>query len=309
VVGWGRNDLGQTTPPTFAAPVTQIAAGFSHGLVRLADGTVRGWGRNDFGQATPPPGLQDVVAVDAGFEHSVALRSDGSVVAWGANTFGQARPPQNLGRVRAIAAGADHTLALLEDGRVVGWGNNQDGQLDAPPDLKDVIALDAAYHRSLALTASGQIRVWGAGAPSLQKSISGLGTLKTAVTGGFHVAVLVQPDDADRDGLDRLLEIRLGSSPESADTDGDGLDDRLEHLFGFHPTIPNEAVDATVRSGFAVRIRCFTLPSGRYQLSTSNNLLDWVPVGDPIRDRSGYSEQLLEARQNQTFYRFVRIAE
>ncbi len=309
VVGWGRNDQGQTSLPTFTAPVTQIAAGFSHGLARLEDGTVRGWGRNDFGQATPPPELRDVIAVDAGFEHSVALRSDGTVVAWGANTFGQSRPPEGVGRVRAIAAGADHTLAVLEDGQVVGWGNNEEGQLNPPADLQDVVAIDAAYHRSVAWTASGQVVVWGADARRIQNELQALGMIRSVSTGGFHIAVLTEPSDPDGDGLDTRLERRLQTSPENRDTDGDGLGDRLEFLFGFNPLVPEQAPDATVQSGFAVRLRFFTLASGTYGLSSSTDLQSWTPIGDPIQKRGGHSERLLEAGRIQTYYRLERALE
>ncbi|MBM3903334.1 MAG: hypothetical protein FJ379_14810 [Verrucomicrobia bacterium] len=306
VVGWGRNDLGQISPPTFTAPVAQIAAGFSHGLARLADGTVVGWGRNDYGQATPPQGLHSVTAIDAGFDHSVALRGDGTVVSWGANTFGQSRPPEGLGRVRAIAAGADHTLAVLEDGRVVGWGNNEDGQARPPADLRDVVAVDAAYHRSVAWTTSGKVVVWGADAQRLQNELQALGPIQSVSTGGFHIAVLTQPSDQDGDGLDARLEEKLKTSPENQDTDGDGLGDLLEYLFGFNPLVPDQASDTTVRSGFAVRLRYFTVPSGIYRTSSSTDLQSWTLIGDPIQKTGGYSERLLEAGQVQTYYRLER---
>ena len=93
VIGWGTNLSGQigTGSPSsmgcFCVPtpqpvlgvtgVTQIAAGRTHTLALLADGTVRAWGANSHGQlgdgtrddrVSPiqVPGLTNVVSVGAG---------------------------------------------------------------------------------------------------------------------------------------------------------------------------------------------------------------------------------------------------
>jgi alpha-tubulin suppressor-like RCC1 family protein len=83
---------------------SQIAAGFSHDLVLLDDGTVLAWGTNNNGNlgnnqpgvpsATPVQvsGLSsgsNVAAITAGQNFSFALKSDGTVLAWGANAQGQ----------------------------------------------------------------------------------------------------------------------------------------------------------------------------------------------------------------------------
>jgi alpha-tubulin suppressor-like RCC1 family protein len=77
VVSWGQQVLPLVPPGTrFQA----IAAGWGHSLALRSDGTVVGWGRNNFGQASPPAGLSNVVAIAAGSQHSLALLSDGTVV-------------------------------------------------------------------------------------------------------------------------------------------------------------------------------------------------------------------------------------
>jgi alpha-tubulin suppressor-like RCC1 family protein len=73
--------------------VLAIAAGYSHSLALKSHGTVVGWGRDNAGQATPPDGLNRVVAIAAGAYHSLALKSDGTVVGWGATDYGKATPP------------------------------------------------------------------------------------------------------------------------------------------------------------------------------------------------------------------------
>jgi alpha-tubulin suppressor-like RCC1 family protein len=142
-----------------------VAAGGSHSLALLSNGTVMAWGSNQFGQLgdgvtepccghempvpTPVKGLAGVIAISAGYEHSLALLSTGRVMAWGDNYFGQlgngsetgpehcegdpcSRLPvevQGLGEVTAISAGWFSNLALLRNGTVVAWGDDRIGQL------------------------------------------------------------------------------------------------------------------------------------------------------------------------------------
>ncbi|MFE2917355.1 RCC1 domain-containing protein [Kitasatospora indigofera] len=178
VEAWGKNDKGQlgngavSTTDEWAVPglvaglggVEAIAAGGSHALALLKDGTVKAWGLNDKGQlgdgtivnATLPvtvAGLEDVKAVTAGDTFSMALLKDGTVKAWGNNDKGQlgttpkpasstaavpaATPATRttavavpeLTTVKGITAGASHSLALLADGTVMAWGLNDKGQL------------------------------------------------------------------------------------------------------------------------------------------------------------------------------------
>ncbi|HBZ97883.1 MAG TPA: permease, partial [Phycisphaerales bacterium] len=46
------------------------------------------WGRDNNGQSTPPTG-DDFVAIAAGDQFGLALRSDGTIAAWGRNNAGQ----------------------------------------------------------------------------------------------------------------------------------------------------------------------------------------------------------------------------
>ncbi|MCJ7729685.1 MAG: hypothetical protein MUO27_07410, partial [Sedimentisphaerales bacterium] len=110
IVGWGRNDFGQTTTPA-GNNFVSIAAGGYHGLALKQDGSVVGWGRNDYGECNSPGG-NDFVAIAAGGYHSLALRQDGSVVGWGRNDYGQATPPAGKNFV-VIAAGEFHSPAIF----------------------------------------------------------------------------------------------------------------------------------------------------------------------------------------------------
>ena len=161
VVGWGRDQFGQTTVPEGLAEVSDIDTGYNHNLAVISDGTVVAWGNNDSGQTDVPAGLSDVVAVSAGGSHSLALLSDGTVIGWGNNDNGQATPPGDLTNVSALSAGGFHNLALKDDGTVVAWGLNDSGQTDVPTGLTNVTEISAGDKHSLALTEDSNTVAWG----------------------------------------------------------------------------------------------------------------------------------------------------
>lgn len=144
--------------------VKAIAAGGTHALALLNNGTVVGWGENGSGQLgdgsttkRPVPvavtGLSGVVTISAGESYSLAVLSNGAVMAWGNNSAGQlgdgtetqrdapvavcasgakspcAEAAQQLKGVASVAAGGKHTLALTNAGTVEDWGANEHGQL------------------------------------------------------------------------------------------------------------------------------------------------------------------------------------
>lgn len=143
VVGWGRNNSGQTAIPASATGgVVAIVAGGYHSLALKADGSVVGWGSNSCGQTNiPTSATSGVVATAAGDYHGLALKADGSVKGWGAGgpgtsgvyDYGQSTIPAGATNgVVAIAANWDHSLALKADGSVVGWGRYNEGQTAIP---------------------------------------------------------------------------------------------------------------------------------------------------------------------------------
>ena len=183
VWSWGSNASGQlgdgttqdratpvqvldpTSPSGFLEDVAAIAAGTSHSLTLLADGTVLAWGDNQSGQlgdgttidsALPtsvvdpldPSGLlQGVTAIAGGELHSVVLLSDNTVWTWGGNVSGQlgdgtmmdslipvqvsdpGDPTGFLENVTAVSAGGRHTVAIIVNATVRAWGTNGSGEL------------------------------------------------------------------------------------------------------------------------------------------------------------------------------------
>jgi alpha-tubulin suppressor-like RCC1 family protein len=143
--------------------VVAIAAGSSHSLALLSDGTVWAWGENNAGQlgdntATERHApvqvkgkdgdgyLTGVVGISAGSQFTLACTSAGSAWGWGSNWAGQLGDNTNtirhtpvkvlgtggvgyLAGVVAVAAGDRHSLALISDGSVQAWGHNEFGML------------------------------------------------------------------------------------------------------------------------------------------------------------------------------------
>jgi alpha-tubulin suppressor-like RCC1 family protein len=185
VKSWGRNTLGQlgvnstvspiTTPGTVVkgtgdlTNVTDIAAGRSHSLFLLEDGTVWACGYNFVGQlgdgftsnrnyAVQVMGLTGIATqIAAGMDHSLAL-INGEVWAWGLNNYGQlgngapltgselqtstfpvrvktndAGHPYLSGITNIVAIG-NHNLAVDTLGQLWVWGYNSYGQLGLEDD-------------------------------------------------------------------------------------------------------------------------------------------------------------------------------
>jgi hypothetical protein len=167
VFSWGRNDAGQlgracsqagcvdsavpTRIPNLFG-VVGIAAGGSHALAILNDGTVRAWGDNSSGQLgdnsttrrTSPvavANLNGVRTVAGGSSHSLAVKYDGTAWAWGSNASGQLGDNMaptghliparvgTLGGENQVAAGSSHSLASQSEpiGGAIGEAEQRGG--------------------------------------------------------------------------------------------------------------------------------------------------------------------------------------
>jgi alpha-tubulin suppressor-like RCC1 family protein len=138
-------------------PVTKIAAGDSHTIILLENGSVWAAGYNNYGQlgtgdtfqrtaftqmATDPAAT--FIDIAAAGNYSLALKNDGTVWATGYNNYGQlgigtsgtgesratlTQMTDNNSDITAIAAGQSHSLVLKNDGTVWATGYNNYGQL------------------------------------------------------------------------------------------------------------------------------------------------------------------------------------
>ncbi len=185
VLGWGNNEhedlLGNVTlargpePPELSdvpvevsslAQASSLAAGGSHGLALLEDGTVMSWGAGISGE------LGDGTRVGSARAVTVC-----------APEIARCLGGPYLEGVRAIAAGEGFSLALLSSGVVVAWGGGDYGDLgigdqigsqtpapvcmrrESPCEpsnyLSEVVAIAAGKLHALALLRNGTVMAWG----------------------------------------------------------------------------------------------------------------------------------------------------
>jgi alpha-tubulin suppressor-like RCC1 family protein len=215
-IGGDSFQMGAVTTPVQAAGITTarlVAAGSSHTLALLSDGSLRAWGNNFSGQlgsgvssvtsirSTPQKTVFEggVVDVSAGGFDSMALLADGTLRTFGYNEFGQlgagdlqAKPYAFASQARAgvagVSAGKSHSAIRFADGRA-GWfgfyetGNRHIGGEDPDDQRHQARVFDAltgvrqvasGHNHSLALKNDGTVWAWGMG---------GQGQLGTGHTG------------------------------------------------------------------------------------------------------------------------------
>ncbi len=173
--------------------LSALAAGTTHSLALLDNGSVHAWGSDVYGQlgdggastnrSSPIaiPALAGMVLVDpwlttlsAGGSHSLAVLSDGRVAAWGSDLYGQLGNDLPKAHMQApvfftlpsgtpalaVSAGRDHSLAIDADGAVWAWGRNLYGQLgdgsqtDRPAPVQ-VVGLGPGLQQVIAIAAGG----------------------------------------------------------------------------------------------------------------------------------------------------------
>ena len=170
--------------------------------------TVFAWGSNDQGQTSVPYKLGEARALAAGKTHSMALMADGSVVIWSQSKHKALRPSLPAHDVVAIAAGDEFCAALLRNGRVAVWGkpwedlaekqaaNGADKEKKgAPPyspsELTNVVKIAAGDAHLLLLTRNGSLYelIPGKGI-LLVEPPAGTGLPREIAAGGDQNAVL-----------------------------------------------------------------------------------------------------------------------
>jgi hypothetical protein len=180
----------------------EIAAGGSHTLARLSDGSIVAWGSNNLGQCNVPALPTGVRYVDlaAGRGHSVARRSDGNIMVWGDNSHGQRNVPvlpPGLVYV-GIAAGENHVAALRSDGSVIAWGSNSAGQCNVPalPAGMRFVRVAAVLDRTIAMIQPGACNTFAPGCPG-SAGVTSLAVSMPPRTGTtIQIALQPLPQDA-----------------------------------------------------------------------------------------------------------------
>lgn len=180
--------------------VVQVAAGETHSVALMADGTVWTWGDNSQGQLgdgkgaegvhthdtkTPikVPTLSHIVQIASGNSTTLALRNDGKVFGWGYNGNGQVGDGTGIGKssptplimlsnMIQVSVGRAHSMGLAADGTLWAWGTNNLGQFgngtltgSSIPihitKLSQVVQISAGGTHTLALKADGTVWAFG----------------------------------------------------------------------------------------------------------------------------------------------------
>ncbi len=176
------------TPAVYHQKAVSVAAGDSHLVVLLPDGTVwvGGIEQDDPGKFDTGS-WKDIAAISAGSNHTVGLRSDGTVLAVGANSYAQCE----VGKwkdIVAVSAGDKHTLGLRYDGTVVATGKKEDGRCDVSG-WKDIVAISAGLKHSVGLKSNGTVEAVGDNSDG-QCDVSGWTDIVAVSAGDFHTVGL-----------------------------------------------------------------------------------------------------------------------
>ncbi|MGM9626090.1 MAG: RCC1 domain-containing protein [Eubacteriales bacterium] len=140
-----------------------IAAGESHFVCLMDDGTVVCSGDNTYGQCnTNGSAWRDIVAVAAGKNFTLGLKSDGSVVACGSDACGQC-DVSGFNNVVEIAACDQTTVVRFSDGSVGIRGERSMGLADAET-LTGVTRIRAGGSAVIAERADGTYTICGTSA-------------------------------------------------------------------------------------------------------------------------------------------------
>jgi alpha-tubulin suppressor-like RCC1 family protein len=277
---WGWNADGQIgdgtttsrlTPARVLEGAMAVAAGFSHSLAVMPDGTVKGAGDNaewtlgDGTNVTPRTtfgdaflGVEGIEKMDASDRHTLALTTAGEIWACGDNEYGWIGDGSNVDKpspVRVVliddavdlAAGhssPSHSVALTADGRVWTWGSNASGRLGTGGGQNDNL-----YRPQVLADLTASDQSWPQGDPDGD----GLVTEEEirAGTDPFN-------PDTNGDGVSDLVAIRSGISATNPDMDGDGLANAAERAQGTDPLRADTDADGILDGS-----DCFPLDAAR----------------------------------------------
>ncbi|MBV9788868.1 MAG: S8 family serine peptidase [Chloroflexi bacterium] len=150
---WGRNDYGQSTPPS--GSFSQLSTGGIHTCAIRTNGTIACWGNNVNGQATPPSGT--FTHVSSGRTNNCALGTSQTLACWGLNLSGQSSPPS--GTFSQVSAGSEHVCGIRTSGTIACWGLNSSGQSSPPSGTFSQVS--AGNNHTCAIDLAGLVVCWG----------------------------------------------------------------------------------------------------------------------------------------------------
>ena len=193
MMSWGRDAYDQVSDLPFETNIAAIACGPEFSLALTEDGSVLGWGRNNNGQTTVPSGSGHIAigaSVDAGF----AIAADTSLVVWGNDySSGTDCYPRPTGTgFKAVVGGARKwAVAMKNDGSLVAWGydSGHHNVVDCPTNTPGFTQIAAGYAHGLALDSDGYITTWGDKYEGVNNAPTGAGYVDIAGGSSWSVAI------------------------------------------------------------------------------------------------------------------------
>lgn len=197
IMGWGRNEYGQASPPPGLQHTIALSAGLYHSLALRPEGSVVAWGWNSSGQCDVPEDLENSIEVHAAYQHSAVLERGGRVRCFGSNSHGQCSVPSGMLSARSIGVGDDFTIAVLVDGTVRCWGLNTNQQCEVPKSTSGIVRATGGAAFVLAQRASGDVVAWGRNDFGQCDIPQDLGATVQVVGGAWH-GIALRADGAVR---------------------------------------------------------------------------------------------------------------
>ncbi len=207
VLTWGDNQYGQLGDNTWTSKgdpeltfggllnnPSIIVGGYTHNIVKLANGDLYSWGNNKHGQlgighasTVIIPNLissgTNIYQISGSKDFSICLTYNGELYAMGRNNYGQIGDstttseflPMDTGLsgYKQIAVGREHVVALGNDNKVYTWGKDTYGQLgngaagdsDVPVQVSvitnNVMSIASGEYHSCAIDNTNNLFCWG----------------------------------------------------------------------------------------------------------------------------------------------------
>jgi hypothetical protein len=206
VIGWGSDNEGQSTPPSWFANHTfrRVSAGVWHSAALTVQGEVLAWGSNNNGRASIPPLPPGVTYIDfaCAMHHTILVRSDGQAAFCGPNFSGEGTIPPLPPGVTYVACDAHEfrSMLLRSDGQVVSFGEWFGNQHAVPPLPAGLVytEIGAGWGFGAAVRSDGAAVVWGGlnqtGAGNLALPTLPFGVYYVEVDGGYRHLSLRRSD-------------------------------------------------------------------------------------------------------------------